>query len=172
MATNSVTLTMDGLVQMIDTLDNLEHRSRVAIVRSVLGGAVTVVARQIRKNVSPKIKDARKDARGFVLKSSKTRLVTKAKVGFFWKRRKLPPRGNRPGVGISGNNIHWWVLQPKSSPRRHKTGAKQATGTMTPQQPGLLQNSMNQAHGKMIETMHSRFQRQLKREFEKMRKRK
>lgn len=42
-------------------------------------------------------------------------------------RRALGPRGQRPGVGISGRNIHWYILGTKQRTQK-KTGRK--TGQM------------------------------------------
>jgi hypothetical protein len=62
-------------------------------------------------------------------------------------------RGNKGGVGISGRNIHWFILgasgESRGGPPRQQKTTKKSTGVMPPQMPGLVKDATNAEKSQM-----------------------
>lgn len=158
-----------GIAALANKLDYLERKSRVAIARSAIRGGMNVVAKQMKKDLDPRVKEAGKAIKGR-FKSGKKLLILSAKVGFVVGRRNKKQRSTierpkgRPGVGISGNNVHWWVAGTKH--RTTKRGASR--GVMPAMQPGLARKAFLKSRGRMAAEMRKRFDKQLAKEVAKL----
>jgi hypothetical protein len=134
MAIDSKSLTggeaVSGLDALLKKFTVLETKSANKILAAMVKAKLGVIAKQIKKDTSGKVKAARKGVR-MRFKISRADKMT-ALVGFgVGKRKKKKPapknsQGNKNGgVGIGPSNIHWWVAGTK----KRKTGAKKGKPT-------------------------------------------
>jgi hypothetical protein len=99
-----------------------------------------------------------------------------AKVGF--NVGKLRPEEairsgrNRGGVGMAGENIHWWILGAglKNPPRDRWRTKKGQTGTMATQQLTLVPNAYAKTKQSALVAMQKAAGRRLKQEVRKLEK--
>jgi hypothetical protein len=113
-------------------LKRLATSGQRKILRSALGKGLTVLGRGIRNAIDPDQKSAKKTVGSRNKKNKKTGLH-EAKVGLGvgkHSKSKKQRDSNRPGVGISKNNIHWLVLGTKE--RKREKGKGGSTGRMPP----------------------------------------
>lgn len=133
------------------TLKDFNVAAANRIARSGLGKSVRVVSKAIKAQVPSGMKGVR-GAIGYRVGSGKGRGrssgVTHAKAGtvhtratktagtktakVMGKKTRFRSARRRPGVGISWNNIHWWIMG--TGPRVQKTTGR-STGVMPPQKP-------------------------------------
>lgn len=132
---------IDGIDEVIANVAQLEAKAQFRILRSGLRGALKVVAKRMKSDLSPKVKVARK----WVGHKIKGRKKLSAKVGFGVGRKlsdmaTIVPKNrpkNKPGVGISAINVHWWIVG--TSRRKRLNNA--STGQMPAFQPGLAEKA-------------------------------
>ena len=158
---------IEGIEQLAANFNRLDFQAQ-KIASSALKAGLNVVAQQIKADLSPKIKHVRKTV-GVVLKRSVRNGLKAAKVGF--NVGKLRPEEavrsgrNRGGVGISGENIHWWILGAGLSnpPRvRKKLAGKPPTGTMATQQVTLVPNAYAKTKQTALKAMQKAAARRLR----------
>jgi hypothetical protein len=160
-------VTIEGLQELTRLFREMETNSGRRIVKAALRAAVNEVGKEFRRQLSPRVNQARKGIR-HIVKGSK-RVTAKVGVHVGRGRDKQPRHGpsapNR-GIGIGARNVHWWING--SSTRRRKDGAY--TGAMTAQQPGLASQAFRAVSGKLPALMQARADKQLQKEIAKQRR--
>ena len=143
---------LEGLEDIARRLTLLGDKDAIAIMMSALRGGLNVVANQIRKELKSPVEHVRKTVGVTVKRNRKGRIT--AKVGFRVGKKKdlqaVRSGRNKGGVGISGQNVHWWILGAglQNPPRKRKTLNNASTGIMRPQQPGVVQNAWGRSQGR------------------------
>lgn len=128
----------------------------------VLRKSLSLIAQDIRKDVtSPKaskrLKASARKTVGYSLVTAKKSIVgkvvrvpVKAKVGFGVGKRTKPGTRNRPGVGVSKQNIHWFVLGTS----RRKTSKNQDRGQISPVFASIVGKKIELLSKKIQEAMY------------------
>lgn len=134
----------------IDDLDaklaDLQLSAANKIVRPALTKGARYLVKKIKSRVPPKKKDAKR-AIGFVVdaKGGKSKNQQRAKVGAGVGKafKSIPKRSgkNSGGVGISGRNIHWFILGTKE---RVRDTDGRSTGAMPPVLSGIVKQATAQ----------------------------
>lgn len=122
-----------GIKELDARLKSLDEKVQRKLGKRAVSAALRVLAKSIKAQVPPSNKSVRKaiNSRFSKTKGGANRGLTEAKVGAGVGKQKKPEgRGKRPGVGISGNNVHWWILgtQERQTKAGHLTGAMPAIG--------------------------------------------
>jgi len=146
------------------------------LARAAIRSGLQVVAREIKKRLDPRIKHV-KHTIGVRFRASPTRGITAAKVGFNVGAKKgtsisaIYARSgrNRGGVGISGSNVHWFIVgtgerfrrQPGVSRKRKVQDPSRRTGAMPAQQPGLVADAYRSSSGAVLSKMQKAAQTRL-----------
>lgn len=162
--------TIDGLDSILKKLTILETKSAGKVLAAIVRAQLTVIGKQMKADVDKKVKEGRKGVRSR-FKNSARKNVIKAVVGFgVGKKKKNAPKkvnskGNRKGgVGISAQNIHWWVAGTKE--RQTKRDADR--GSMPSMQPGLAAIAQQKSAGKQNAEMIKRGALALEKELKKI----
>lgn len=168
---------IDGMDQVLSAMERLKRPSaRKRLATASLKGALDIIGKQMKKDLSPRVKLGRSAVKSRVDMKFKSGLVT-AKVGFgVGKRRKKTEkqklaqsarkqkRGKRPGVGIGANNVSWWIAGTKERRTgfRRRGGYRMiggqrapshSTGRMPANQPGLAWNSFTKVRSQASNAM-------------------
>lgn len=177
--------TVDGLEAIIKRMDEMKKNGGKNVAQSMVRAGLNVIGKQMKKDVDSKVKEGRKGVRSRFKKNKKKGIVT-AKVGFGVGKKtrranaKLQKKikrksGWRGGVGISAQNIHWWVAgtRPRyagiSYRKKQVTGSPiHSTGRMPAMQPGLAAIAYAKAKGQIKSEMIKRGALQLKKEVVKL----
>lgn len=182
MAIDSKSLTggeaVSGLDALLKKFTVLETKSANKILAAMVKAKLGVIAKQIKKDTSSKVKAARKGVR-MRFKISRADKMT-AIVGFGVgkrKNKKTAPKNSRRnkngGVGIGPTNIHWWVV----GTAKRTTGAKNGKisnkkvanrGRMPAMQPGLAAEAAAKSKGQQNKLMIERGALALKKELIKL----
>jgi hypothetical protein len=171
---------VEGLDLLLKKMSVLENKSAEKILGAMVRAKLNVIGKQMKKDTSKKVKEGRKGVRArFKHKINKN--MIKALVGFgVGKRKKNEPkkanrRGNKKGgVGISAQNIHWWVAGTEQRETGRNTLGKQNppephnTGTMPAMQPGLAAQAATKSRGQQNKYMIERGALMLKKELSKL----
>lgn len=128
-----------GLDELLKKLDYLSDVSADKVLCSIVRARLTVIGKQMKADVLPQVKGGRNAVKTRFKRNRRKNWVT-AKVGFHvGKKRPVVKSVARPkgkGVGISANNIHWWVAG--TNRRMTKTLSPNVSrGAMPAMQPGL-----------------------------------
>ena len=170
-----LTFKIEGIEQLAANFNRFDVETQ-KIASAALRAGLNVVAQQIKADLSPKVKHVRRTV-GVVIKRSVRKGLRVAKVGF--NVGKLRPEEavrsgrNRGGVGIAGENIHWWILGAglKNPPRvRKRLKDKPQTGTMATQQLTLVPNAYAKTKQSALVAMQKAAARRLKQEVRKIEK--
>lgn len=166
---------LTGVKELDETLAKLKIGAANKIARPAVRKGGTVLLKKMKAGVPPNMKDAKR-ALGMVVdsKGGVSRKDPRAKVGVaVGKASKALPRGKRagrPGVGIGGRNLHWWILgtdeRTTGSKRvrskgvakgtRTLTGGKvHRTGRMPAQAPGLVRDAATSSKAEILEAIRS-----------------
>lgn len=131
--------TVAGLEQLSRRLEGIKDAGGRRILKAALRAALNEIAKEMRRELPPKVKEGRRAIRGLV---KGTRRVT-AKVGVHVARGRdnqpataKPPTGG--GVGIGARNIHWWISGTKE---RTQTTNNRSTGRMPALARGLARRA-------------------------------
>lgn len=131
------------LLTGVKELDEKLEQLKLGVANKIARPALTKAARHLLKSAKAKVPPdmkAAKRALGLVVdtKGGKSRNQQRAKVGAgVGKANKFEAKRsgkNSGGVGISGKNIHWFVLG--TGERKTKSG--KSSGSMPPQMPKLM----------------------------------
>lgn len=167
-------LTIEGLQELTRLFREMETNSGRRIVKAALRAAVNEIAKEMRRELSPKVKQARKAIR-HIVKGSK-RVTAKVGVHVGKGRNKQPrhaPSAANRGVGIGARNVHWWINgtqqrfrgQKRSAPGTARPGKQlQSTGAMPAQQAGLASLAFRRVAGRLPALMQQRADKQLQKE--------
>lgn len=120
----------------------LERKAANRASRAGLGRGARVAAKAIKQEIPSSAKGIRRSIGSYVKKASRgaARGITEAKAGFSVgsaaKRAASieKNRGGKPGVGISTQNVHWWVLGTE----REKTGSTEPHDIVKPAVTGAM----------------------------------
>lgn len=161
---------VEGLDLLFKKMSVLENKSAEKILGAMVRAKLNVIGKQMKKDTSKKVKEGRKGVRArFKHKINKN--MIKALVGFgVGKRKKNEPkkvnrRGNKKGgVGISAQNIHWWVAGTKQRETRHGVDR----GQMEAMQPGLAAHAATKSKGQQNKYMIERGALMLEKELSKL----
>jgi hypothetical protein len=166
--------TIEGLQELTRLFQQMETKSGRRIVKAALRAAVTEIGKEMRRELSPKVKEARRSIRGIV-KGSK-RVTAKVGVHVGKGRDAQPAKKRTPstggGVGIGARNVHWWILGTTERFRGRKRRSDVprlgqslvSTGRMPAQQAGLASLAFRRAAGRLPALMQARADRQLQKE--------
>lgn len=117
-----------GVKELDRKLKLLDRKAANRAARAGLNKGARLSAKKIKAEIPSKQKSIRK-AIGSSGAKKQANGITTAKAGAgVGKRTKAVDRANKPGVGISKQNIHWWVLG--TNQRTRKGGG--STGAMPP----------------------------------------
>lgn len=155
-----------GLETILKRMDVLKNTGKVAVLRAAIRGGLNVIGKQMKKDLDPKAKKGKLGVKSRFKKGSRK---IAAKVGFgIGKKKDAKPvvRKKRSGVGISRNNIHWWVAGTKT--RTTKSGSDR--GKMPSMQPGLARIAYSKSKGQINAEMIKRGALQLTKEINKLQK--
>lgn len=132
------------------------------LARVMLGSALRIVGEEMKRMLDPKVQEAGRRVGQRVTISRG--VITRAKVGSNvgkrgkdqWRRKRSGPGG----IGIGGQNAHWWIMGTgdryrggRSRKRVTKGTASQYTGRMPAMQPDLAANAFNAVKGQLPNVM-------------------
>lgn len=160
-------MVVTGVKELDDRFQELGRKGMARVARSSIGKGLTVIKKAIQKAIPPAAKYAdrghqTKTIRGAIGTSMKVSKITgqqEAKVGAAVGKKQsairafVRPGKKRGGVGISANNIHWYIM---GTDRRY-TRKKAYRGRM-PQEPAVRRGaaaSMQQANDVIIESIRT-----------------
>jgi hypothetical protein len=175
-------VTVAGEKILLDELADLKTKTGRKVTRVVLQSALKVIAKQMQRDLDPKVKEAGKAVGTKVTIYRQN--ITRAKVGFNVGKnaRRVPftrKRTSKGGVGIGPMNVHWYIAGTESRWRYGYKGPQQvgkitrnlsrrqrrsvsvlrgeqgrrSTGTMPAQQPGLAANAARKSVSEMRAVM-------------------
>lgn len=164
--------TVDGLDSILRALSTLETKGAGRVLTAMIRGQMAPIQKQMKSDVNRKVKEGRKGVRSrFKNKKKKNEITAKVGFGVGKKSKKAPAKinrkgGRRGGVGISAQNIHWWVAGTKQ--RQTKRNANR--GSMPSMQPGLAAIAATKSAGKQNAEMIKRGALALEKEVLKLKK--
>ena len=130
---------IEGIAEVLKLLDGLRDKGVRTVVRQAVRAGTTVVAKQMRKDLDAKARKARPAIRAKVTGRQRVRAKVGVHVGKKRERFPEPPKRKKPGKGIAGRNVHWWI----SGTRQRATKSGRNLGAMPAQQDGLAIRSYN-----------------------------
>lgn len=126
-------MVVTGVKELDDRFQELGRKGMARVARSSIGKGLTVIKKAIQRAVPPMAKGAARGhttegvrkAIGTSMKVNPATDMQEAKVGAAVGKKRsavLPRSGKpRPGVGISANNAHWYVLGTENRQSGFKT---------------------------------------------------
>lgn len=170
-----------GLEEIHAAMGNLTGKPVERVMTAALRAGLNVVNKQMKADLSPTVKDARKAVKTKVKGGRKP----VAKVGFGVGRKKkktqtLKVQKKRSGgVGIGPQNVHWWVAGTKERRTGFTKSGKlsvaarrghvlHSTGRMPAMQPGLARMAYAKTAGKIRKAMIERGALQMVKEVNKL----
>ncbi len=178
---------VEGLDEILATLTTLETKSADKVLAAMIRGQMAPIQKQMKADTDSKVKEGRKGVRSR-FKNNKKKNWILAKVGFGVgpKKNQKPRRSKRTGrggVGISAQNIHWWVAGTKDrytggmrkrkvlgKPYQKAKGREMYRGKMPSFQPGLAAIAATKSAGKQNAEMIKRGALALEKEVLKLKK--
>lgn len=164
-----------GIETLIRRMETLKQTSKVSVMRSAIRGGLNAIGKQMKADLDPKAKKGKVAVKSKFKKGKKT-ITAKVGFGVGKKRGKTYPESKkqrRSGVGIDGNNVHWWV----AGTTRRRTGFKRGKptgnpvanrGVMPAMQPKLATIAYAKSKGKVKAEMIKRGALQLEKEAKKL----
>jgi len=164
-----------GLEDLVKSYKTLADDAGKQLARAAIRSGLKEIARAIKKRIDPRIRHV-KTTVGYRFKTSTKRGITAAKVGFNVgdKKARLAQRAvrsgrNRGGVGISGQNVFWFIAGTKERFRRQAgtwrklkiNNPSLPTGAATAQQPGLAADAYRSSAGAVASKMQKAAQTRL-----------
>jgi len=173
-----MTVEIVGIETLIRRMEALKQTSKVSVMRSAIRGGLNAIGKQMKADLDPKAKQGKVAVKSKFKKGKKT-ITAKVGFGVGKKRGKEYPRNKKKnrkaGVGIDGNNVHWWIAgsRPRYSGISYKkkqvTGAPIAfRGSMPSMQPNLATIAERKARSKTKSEMVKRGALQLEKEAKKL----
>lgn len=161
---------IEGIDGVVNSLGALSNQAGRRILFSGLRGALGVIAKRMKADLDPKVKAARRWVGYKIKKGGKI----EAKVGFGVGRKKSDMakiagkrKKNKPGVGISAINVHWWITGTGDRKRTSMQG-QPPTGAMPAMQPGLAASSAMAVAGQARQKAILNASKQLDKEVRKL----
>jgi hypothetical protein len=146
-----VVLALTGDNRLLKTLNKTRDSVARKAMRKGIGKAVRVIAKGIKSHVPVDMKQIKPLIGTKVGKakvgSEKGLFTAKAGTGVGRTFKKVAKRGEvagakQKGVGISGRNIHWWIMGTGERRSRLRN-----TGKMPAQAPDIVQQGFSSAAG-------------------------
>lgn len=183
-STQKVGVDFPTLHHVLADLDKLDRKASDRVLRAGLRVVLNTIGSEMKKRLDPTVKIAAKGVKSKI-KGRGGRLIAKVGFGVGRKLADTPklvrqdrPK-NRPGVGISALNVHWWIQgtaerfrrvagRPTVDPvtKRWVRAKGKTTGQMPAKQPGLATYAAvaaaKRAETKAIEVMRKRLNTELK----------
>lgn len=179
-----MTASINGLEAILKRMETLRQSSKVSVMRSSIRGGLNAIGKQMKADLDPKAKQGKVAVKS-KFKKGKKRIT--AKVGFGvgkTKAYKEKKRTKKSGVGISGNNVHWWVAGTMQRTTGYRTRINRKTkfidrtrlenkavmdrGSMPSMQPNLATIAYAKSKGKVKAEMIKRGALQLEKEAKKL----
>ena len=169
-------ITMDGLEQVVANYKNLADKAGRQLAAAAIRSGLKEIAREIKKRIDPRIKHV-KTTVGYRFKTTTRRGITAAKVGFNvgnskarQAQRAARSGRNQGGIGITGQNVYWFIAGTKERFRRQagvpkrlkRSDPAKPTGQMPAQQPGLAADAYRASAGAVRTKMQRAAQSRLK----------
>lgn len=151
-------------------IDEIIKTASSSFANQVLRKSLSLLASEIRKDVtaskaSRRLKTSARKTVSYSLVTTKksiagkiVKVPTKAKVGFGVGKRTKQGARNRPGIGVSKQNIHWFVL----GTAKRKTSKNQDRGWISPIFSGIVNRKISLLGKKIQDVMYLVNQRQIK----------
>lgn len=165
--------TVEGLDAILRKLTDLEKKGSGRVLAAIIRAQLNAIGKQMKSDVDDKVKEGRKGVRSRFKNNAKKNVI-QAKVGFgVGKKSKAKPKGvnrkgnRKGGVGISAQNIHWWVAGTK---KRTTIIRSMNRGKMPAMQPGLARIAAAKSKGQQNKEMIKRGALQLQKEIVKLQK--
>lgn len=164
-----------GIETLIRRMEALKQTSKVSVMRSAIRGGLNAIGKQMKADLDPKARQGKVAVKS-KFKKGKKRITAKVGFGVGKKRGKTYPESKkqrRSGVGIDGNNVHWWV----AGTTRRRTGFKRGKptgnpvanrGSMPAMQPKLATIAYAKSRSKVTSEMTKRGALQLEKEAKKL----
>ena len=164
-----------GLEDLVKSYKTLTDKAGQQLAAAAIQAGLKEIASAIKKRVDPRIRHV-KTTIGQRFKTSKRRGITAAKVGFNVGSKKVrtAQQGirsgrNKGGVGISGQNVLWFIAgtaqrfrRQAGAPRKLKrNNPSLPTGAMPAQQPGLAADAYRASAGAVKNKMQKSAQKRL-----------
>ena len=171
-----MTVEIVGIETLIRRMEILKQNGRVSVMRSAIRGGLNAIGKQMKADLDPKAKQGKVAVKSKFKKGKKT-ITAKVGFGVGKKRGKTYPtnrKGNRKaGVGIDGNNVHWWVAGTGrrwtgTGKGRKRGGPVMYRGEMPAMQPKLATIAYAKSKGKVKAEMIKRGALQLEKEAKKL----
>lgn len=166
-------ITIEGLKSVVASYANLTDKAGRQLATAAIRAGLKEIAKEIKKRIDPRIRHVRSTI-GYRFKASPKKGITAAKVGFNvgGKKKNIQKRSgnNRGGIGISGQNVFWFIAGTSQRYRRAKAAAIQnaeppqrlSTGIMPAQQPGLAADAYRASSGAVRSKMQKAAESRLK----------
>lgn len=166
---------INGIDDVVANIIRIDTKAAARVMNAGLRGAMRPIAKAMKADLSPKVKIARKWV-GMKRKRNKAGEIT-AKVGFGVGRTKadrnrIVPKNrpkDRPGVGISAFNVHWWITGTNDRKRKSIAG-NPPTGSMPAKQPGLAENAAARVRDQSAHEAQVAARKQLMKEIKRLAK--
>lgn len=180
-----MTVEIVGIETLIRRMEILKQNGKVSVMRSAIRGGLNAIGKQMKADLDPKAKQGKVAVKSKFKKGKKT-ITAKVGFGVGKKRGKTYPKnrkGNRKsGVGIDGNNVHWWVAGTRQRTTGYKTRFRKGImtrkrlhgkaimdrGAMPAMQPKLATIAYAKSKGKVKAEMIKRGALQLEKEAKKL----
>lgn len=159
--------------QFVRTWYDIQHTLGASVLSKALRNALRSVCRRMRDEI-PQWAGSRRLARAarptvsysvrtrrVTLGGRSARIIDTAKVGFGVGRQRKPAQRDRPGVGVSKSNIHWFVLGTQD--RYTKKGYYR--GKVQPYFQGMLGQAIQDLRSDLVAGFAKAWQQELARRF-------
>ena len=162
-----ITATVTGDKRLDRRLANLGKRGATRAITAGVRAGLTPVARALRRainasSVSTQVKREARKTVGKRFKRKRGSKIREAKVGFA-VGKKVKKESGKKGVGISSNNIHWFVLGTEQ--RSTKNGRD--TGQIEDMFSGLCQQALDRSKQAAMDAARAKISQVIKREAKK-----
>jgi hypothetical protein len=176
-----------GVAELNRLYDNLSKGMANKIARPGLMKAGRIAVKRVKAKIPSRLKDVKKLIKAKSVKTKKNAGVASVKIGAAVGEKKKKkgdrkPRKNRPGVGISSANVHWFFVGTAdrvtgftTRRRRRKTGGSDVvsrrlngnvvrdTGRMKQQIPGVSE-IVTGAKSEMLAVLRASIQQNVEKE--------
>lgn len=156
---------IDGVEQLMRRFGELKNQKMTRRVMSAtLKGGLDAIGKQMKKDLDPEVKSGKTAVKSRVMFRKSGELVAKVGFGVGRKKKKTVAQKARAikkrqgrkrgtGVGISGQNVHWWIA---GTAERRQLTTGQRTGIMPAMQRGLASKAQQKVSGRLMSEMEKK----------------
>lgn len=179
---------VSGVPELQQLFKELKRGLANKVARPAINKAASIAAKRVKASIPARFKDARKAIGWRSIKTKHNGGIVGAKIGGAVRKQQsdgdIEKKRQKPGVGISARNVHWWFFGTdrrttgwkkrrirgpggQKTYRLVETGNKvKNTGAMNPQIDPI--DSLVQKHkGELVNVMRMKLQESLQREVQK-----